>query len=135
MSSLNSISSVGGAAYSAPVKPAQGAYDANAAAYGPATASLIGAATAVGDSVGTVVSFSAESLEKLGEAAKSGLNAVTGAIGEAATETGTAVGNAVDSVENAVSSVADGIGNAASSAAAYVTMGVAAGKQFLSELV
>lgn len=134
MSSLSSISSLGSSAYVAPAKSAQ-AYDVNAAAYGPVTAGLMGAATAVGDSVSSVVSFSAESLEKLGESAKEGFDTVTDSIGEAVSDTGTAIGHAVDSVESAVASVADGIGNAASSAAAYVTMGVAAGKQFLNEIV
>ncbi|WP_157900222.1 hypothetical protein [Rhodoferax koreensis] len=186
MGSVNSISSLGGYMPSvAGPKVAPGAYEANAAQYGATTATVMGAASAIGDAVGTAYTFSAESLEKLGQAAKGGVNAVTDAVGDAINGTETAIGDAVHDVQqgiaefgdgvsnlvhegvdalrsagnaiastvesaatsvedsvasaagsvgDAVASVADGIGSAASSAAAYLTMGVAAGKQMLSEV-
>lgn len=163
MSGISSISSWSGVPYPAPTTKAHGSYEANAANYGPAVASAIGLAGAAGDAVGTVCSFSAESLERLSEAAKAGLSSVGDALGEAITDTGTAIGDAAgdvqqglsdfaggvstlvdkvessfgsaaDAVADAVSSAADNVGSAASNAAAYLTLGMAAGRQVLSEV-
>lgn len=149
MSNIGSVSSYVSSLASMPKTN----YDVNSAAYGPVVAGVVGAAEAAADSVSAVVSFSAESLEKLGDVAESGLQSVTDVFGDVAD----AVGDAVDSVENGVvslynevadmaedtfdavgdaaSSVVDGISSAAGTVAAYVAMGVEAGKQTVSEII
>lgn len=149
MGNIGSVSSYVSSLASAP----QTNYDVNCKAYGPVVAGAVGVAEAAADSVSAVVSFSAESLEKLGDVAESGLQSVTEVLGDVAD----AVGDAVDSAENSVvslynevaemaedgldavgdaaSSVADGISSAAGAVAAYVAMGVEAGKQAVSEIL
>lgn len=100
MGGVNSIAAMGGASYAAAlagVRP-QGVYDANASAYGPAVASVIGLASATGDATGTVCSFSTESLERLGDA-----------VGAAISSAGSAIGDAVHEVRQGVTDLADGI--------------------------
>ncbi|MDB5849336.1 MAG: hypothetical protein JWP29_3088 [Rhodoferax sp.] len=109
MNGISSISAWNGVPNAAQTPKAQGSYQANAATYGPAVASVMGLASAAGDSVGTVCSFSAESLERLGEAAKSGFSAATGAVGDAVTDAGTAIGGVVDSVEQGWSDFSHGV--------------------------
>lgn len=94
VSSINSISS-----YVQPLtstKACQDDYTINANLYGPAVASVIGVANAAADSVSAICSFSAESLEKLGDMADAGYDAV----GTALSDTGDAVESAIDSVTN-----------------------------------
>ncbi|APW43266.1 hypothetical protein [Rhodoferax saidenbachensis] len=149
MSNIGSVSSY----VSSLVSPPQTHYDVNNAAYGPVVAGVVGVAEAAADSVSAVVSFSAESLGKLGDVAESGLHSVSDVFGDVAD----AVGDAVDSAENSVvslynevagmaedtfdavgdaaSSLADGISSAAGTVASYVAMGVEAGKQTVSEIL
>lgn len=94
MSSINSISSF--VQPLASTKACQDDYTINAGLYGPVVASAIGAANAAADSVSAICSFSAESLEKLGDMADAGYDAV----GTALSDTGDAVESALDSVTN-----------------------------------
>ncbi|MDP1655571.1 MAG: hypothetical protein Q8K91_09920 [Hylemonella sp.] len=94
MSSINSISSYVQPLASA--KACQDDYTINAGLYGPVVASAIGVANAAADSVSAICSFSAESLEKLGDMADAGYDAV----GTALSDTGDAVESALDSVTN-----------------------------------
>lgn len=120
--------------------------------FGPVVTGVEDIAEAVGDTVSAVCSFSAASLGKLSDATEAGCET----IGNALVEVGQMVGNAIDSAEDgaaqlynevaqmtedgvdalgdAASSVADGISSAASSVAAYAAMGIAAGKQVISEI-
>lgn len=155
MSSISSISGNNPAQYvrsATGVTPAEGDYEANARMYGAMTASAIGAADAVGSAASSVVSFSSESLQKLGDAiesgydaVKSGISSVTDSIGTLAQEGADTIEAAYDEVADAVSSVTDGIGDAAGAVSdtvssalgtvsQYAALGVAAGKQLISEI-
>jgi phage-related protein len=155
MSSVSSISATAPAQYvrsAGGVAPAEGDYENNARMFGPLAASAIGAAEAGGTAASSVVSFSSESLQKLGDAiesgydtVKSGIESVVNGVSTLASEGAATVENAYDEVADAVSSVAGGIGDAATSVSdtvssalgtvgQYAMLGVAAGKQLLSEV-
>ena len=155
MNSIGSISATAPAQYvrsATGVAPAEGDYESNARMFGPLAASAIGAAEATGTAASSVVSFSSESLQKLGDAiesgydtVKSGIESVVTGVSNLAHEGAATVESAYDEVAEAVSSVADGIGDAATSVSdtvssalgtvgQYAMLGVAAGKQLLSEV-
>jgi|GEM_PF-1138392 len=138
VSSINSISS-----YVQPLtstKACQDDYTINANLYGPAVASVIGVANAAADSVSAICSFSAESLEKLGDMADAGYDAVESAIdsvtngftqlytdvaamasdgldtlGEVGQSVSHAAEDVVDSIEDGLSDAATAVSDAASS--------------------
>lgn len=93
MSSISSISS-----YIPPLASSKvpDDYEINVGLYGPAVATVIGAADAAADSVSAICSFSTESLDKLGNMVGTGYDAV----GTALSDTGDAVGAAIGSATN-----------------------------------
>lgn len=155
MSSISSLSGVNPTQYAriAGTAPTDSAYEANSKRFGPVVASAIGAAEATGTAASSVVNISAEGLQKLGDAIESGYDSVVSGVtslgsglsnlaheGVAAVEgaydtVADAVSSAADSVSDAASSVTDTVSSAFGTVGQYAALGVAAGKQLISEVV
>jgi len=150
MSSISSISGTYPAAYSRPA--VEGSYETNARAFGPMVASAIGAAEAGTTAASAIVSFSSESLHQLGDAIESGYDAVKNGVGSMASgisqlahdgvdavegaydEVADAVGSVAGSVGHAAGSISDGVGSALGTVGQYAALGMAAGRQLISEI-
>lgn len=116
-------------------------------------AGVSGAAGVPESAASAVCSFSEESLERLSKALESGYETVESAIEDSAewigdtlesaadgavslyTEVAEMAEDGVDAVGDAVSAVSDGIGSVASKVAGYGTMALAAGREFLREVI
>lgn len=84
ISSLNSSSLLPTVASNTISKSQLGSFEMNSKEFGPAAASVIGVAQAVGDAGETLATFSAESLEKLGEAATAVINGISDGVEQVA---------------------------------------------------
>lgn len=91
---MSNISSVSG--YVPPAPAAKTQVDFNSAAYQPMTSGGQGVGDAIANSASAVVSFSEESLQKLGESFSAGVDSVQSAFSDA----GEGIRDAVDSVGN-----------------------------------
>lgn len=109
-------------------------YTINSGLYGPVVANVIGAANAAADSVSAIVSFSAEGLEKLGDIAEAGYDAVGTALGDTGDAVGTTLGSVTSGITRLYTDVAamanegleviDHIGQTVSDAAEDVIDGI-----------
>lgn len=157
MSSISSISS-----YIPPLASSKvpDDYEINVGLYGPAVATVIGAADAAADSVSAICSFSTESLDKLGDMVGAGYDAVGTALSDTGDAVGAAIGSATggftqlyadvaamadkgieavsDAAEEVVDSLEDSLSNAASTvsdAASSVVDGISDAASSVADLV
>ena len=149
MSSINTVSPSSTmlvASDTPKVKP--GKFEQDSEQYGPIGAAIVGVGDAVGQAASSIVSLSSQGLHELASDAESayasvksavkglgsGVETLAGEIGTAVHSAGQTIGQAVDQVENAISSTTSTVADAAGSAAGYVALGVATGKQIVSEM-
>lgn len=107
MSSINSLST----AY-VPPNTRLGAYERNAKAFGPVTASALGAADAAVEAAKSTYSFSSDALQRLGDSIGNGFDAVTEGLSKGADVVGSAAGEVADGIAGLATRAADSVGEA-----------------------
>lgn len=107
-----------------PARGVSGSFELNAREYGPVAATAISAVQLAGEAAESVCHFSTESLAKLGRGAE---RAVDGMVDT--------VEDGLEAVGDAAESVYDGATTAAQNIAGYATLGLAAGRRLVNELV
>ena len=134
MSVINSVSSSSWfpqiASNSIP-KSQQGSFEINSKEFGPVAAAAIGVAQATGDAAGTVCSISNTGLHKLGALAEDSVELLE----DAAQTVYSPIAKAGQAIGHGLSEAGSAVADAAGSVAGYATLGLAAGKHLISEVV
>lgn len=131
--SINSISSswLPQIASNSIPKSQQGSFEINSKEFGPVAATAIGVTQAAEEAAGTVCSISSSGLHKLGALAEDGVELLE----DAAQAVYSPVAKAARTIGHGLSEAGSAVADAAGSVAGYATLGLAAGKQLISEVV